>query len=55
MEIKLVIFIMIYVATLTYIQFKKNIEQLILDLISILLIPIGLTIKIFQIIKKKLK
>ena len=55
METKLIIFIMIYVATLTYIQFKKNIEQLILDLISIILIPIGLSIKLYQIIKKKLK
>lgn len=46
--------IWIYIAILTYQQFKKNAQEIILDIVRIIITPIGLTWKILLYLKKKI-
>lgn len=50
----LIMMIWIYIAILTYQQFKKNAQEIILDIVRIIITPIGLTWKILLYLKKKI-
>lgn len=52
--INLIMMIWIYIAILTYQQFKKNAQEIILDIVRIIITPIGLTWKILLYLKKKI-
>ena len=54
MEIKLITLMVLYVMIITYHQFRKNIQLVALDLITLILYPIGLVIKISKIIYNKI-
>lgn len=50
----LIMMIWIYIAILTYQQFKKNAQEIILDIVRIIITPIGLIWKILLYLKKKI-
>lgn len=50
----LIMMIWIYIAILTYQQVKKNLQEIILDIVRIIITPIGLTWKILLYLKKKI-
>lgn len=50
----LIMMIWIYIAILTYQQVKKNLQEIILDIVRIIITPIGLIWKILLYLKKKI-
>lgn len=50
----LIMMIWIYIAILTYQQVKKNLQEIILDIVRIIITPIGLIWKISLYLKKKI-
>lgn len=54
MEIKLIILVILYLMILSYNTFKKNFQEIILDLLKIIMIPIGLIWKLLQQFMRKI-
>lgn len=51
MELSLCYLISMYVVVMSYMQLKKNVQEILLDITSIIMIPISLLINLWRILK----
>lgn len=55
MKEELVLLVCMYIMVMSYSNLKKNIQEILLDLTTLIIVPIGFTIKLIKIINKKFK
>lgn len=51
----LIYLISMYVVVLSYIQLKKNVQEILLDITEIILLPVGVTYRLGKIIYEKIR
>jgi hypothetical protein len=51
----LIYLISMYVVVMSYIQLKKNVQEILLDITEIILLPVGVTYRLGKIIYEKIR
>lgn len=55
MNIALIYLISMYIVVMSYMHLKKNVQEIILDITSIIMIPITLIINLWRILKPSMR